>query len=91
MATWIFGCLYLVGFIFSLCVGMWWQASIEGLVLLPFVLSVIDQHKVLYRKIIHIVYLIGTIISAILGVVAIIVVAVNPSELQHQITDQCWD
>ena len=61
----------------------------EGILLVPFALTMVDRHKVLYRKILHYVYLVGTVIGAVLALVVIIVVAVEPTEMEQRLREQC--
>ena len=83
------GGLYALGFILTLCLQLWLQAAGEAILLVPFGLTMLDRHKVLYRKILHYMYLVGTVLGAVLALIVIIVVAVEPDQMSQRLRDQC--
>ena len=83
------GGLYALGFVLTLCLQLWLQAGLEAIFLVPFVLTMLDRHKVLYRKILYYFFLVGTVIGAVCALAVIVFVAVEPAEMEERLLEQC--
>ena len=88
-ATWVVGALVAFDMVCAFIFGFYLSGACEALLVVPFLLTLFDKHKVLYRKILYIVFLIGTIVGVVSAAIIITVVAVNPEQMQEQLRDQC--
>ena len=87
--TWILGVLIAINMIVSLIFSYWFQAVFEGLLLIPFILTLFNKHRISFRKILYYVYLISMILWIIATLIVVIFVAVYPDSMRESLIDQC--
>ena len=56
-----------------------------------FVLTIVDRHSVLYRKLLYYVYMVGSVLYVLAMLVAIIIVAIWPDWLAENVAEECLD